>query len=65
MGRCPAPDCRAPDTGVFADGQYLRAQLALITMGTASVCLAVPSLAQKVMLNVEPALRPAWIVVTG
>jgi hypothetical protein len=50
---------------VFADGQYLRAQLALITMGTASVCLAVPSLAQKVMLNVEPALRPAWIVVTG
>jgi hypothetical protein len=33
--------------------QYLRLQLALITMGTDSVCLVVPSLAQKVMLNVE------------
>src|ERR1700729_4081179 len=34
-------------------------------MGTDSVCFVVPSLAQKVMVSVEPALRPAGIVVTG
>ena len=33
--------------------QYLRLQLALITMGTDSVCVVVPSLTQKVMLNEE------------
>jgi len=34
-------------------------------MGTDSVCLVVPSLAQKVMVSVEFALRPAGMVVTG
>ncbi len=34
-------------------------------MGTDSVCVVVPALAQKVMVNVEFTLRPAGIVVTG
>jgi hypothetical protein len=34
-------------------------------MGTDSVCFVVPSLAQKVMENVELAGRPAGMVVTG
>ena len=33
--------------------QYRRLQLALITTGTDSVCVMVPSLTQKVMLNEE------------
>ena len=36
-----------------------------MSMGTDSVCLVVPSLAQKVMVIVEFACRPAGIVVTG
>jgi hypothetical protein len=48
-----------------ADGQYLRLHEDLITMGTDSVCVMVPSLTQNVMVNVEFTARPAGIVVTG
>jgi hypothetical protein len=45
--------------------QYLRLQLDLITTGTDSVCVVVPLLAHKVIVNDEFSARPDGIAVTA
>jgi hypothetical protein len=63
-GLPPRPVPGAGPSGA-AGVQYLRLQLDLITTGTDSVCLVVPSLAQKVMVNEEFSARPDGMAVTA